>query len=166
MAVEGKDHLSFPLFAGKAWERPKLLSNASILLSPHLHFSCHLPSSLTNPTMLLLLSFLNLMLSVRVVSAACYDFNFNLNTHPDAQPCNKIVGRISMCCNTNLSTSDFLTRRQPVSTNDLCKNVVAGSANDITTKYWREGCSDRGWNSQYCLTGIRTSSSVSNPPPK
>jgi hypothetical protein len=110
VAVEGKDHLSFPLFAGKAWGRPKLLSNASILLSPYLHFPCHLPSSLTNPTMLLLLSFLNLMLSVRVVSAACYDFNFNLNTPPGAQPCNNIVGRISMCCNTNLSTSDFLTR--------------------------------------------------------
>jgi hypothetical protein len=116
--------------------------------------------------MLLLLSFLYPMLSVRVVSATCYDINFNLNTHPDAQPCNNIVGRISMCCDTNRSTSDLPYTPDSCLPNGLCKNVYTNSANGRSTKYWREGCSDMGWNSQYCLKGICTSSSVSNPPPK
>lgn len=165
MAVEGKDHLPFFLFAGKAWG-PHCYLKPRFFLSPHLHFSCHLLSSLTNPTMLLLLSFLYPMLSVRVVSATCYDINFNLNTHPDAQPCNNIVGRISMCCDTNRSTSDLPYTPDSCLPNGLCKNVYTNSANGRSTKYWREGCSDMGWNSQYCLKGICTSSSVSNPPPK
>ncbi|KAH8757028.1 hypothetical protein BGZ57DRAFT_996774, partial [Hyaloscypha finlandica] len=137
-------------------------------LSPHLHFSCHLLSSVTNPTMLLLLSFLYPMLSVRVVSAACYDFNFNLNTHPDAQPYNNIVGRISMCCDTNRSTSDLPYTPDTCLPSGLCKNTAVARPRKSFGSATSSSASVTGSKtitSTSSMTSTSTSSPASTVPP-
>ena len=104
---------------------------------------------------------LNILLFATVVSALCYDINGGLITHTDFLPCNSISGTISMCCATNRGPSSSLTPDTCLP-NGLCQNIFT---NETTLKpdvnYWREGCSDSTWNSQYCLKGICASSSVS-----
>jgi hypothetical protein len=111
-----------------------------------------------------LLPLLPLLLSAPVASAACWDIYSNINTHSDAQPCNNIDGTVvpSMCCDTNRSAAYLPITPDTCLLNGLCKNVQTDTAtNQQVTQYWREGCSDSGWSSQYCLKGVCTGSSVS-----
>jgi hypothetical protein len=102
-----------------------------------------------------------LLLSVSLASAACYDINFQLVTNPDAVPCNNVQGAISMCCDTNRGPSSPYTPDTCLP-NGLCKSVFTNTTTGKPdTNYWREFCSDVGWNKQSCLTNICSSSSVS-----
>jgi hypothetical protein len=98
------------------------------------------------------------LLYARVASAACYNINGNIVTDPDAVPCGS--GSISMCCDSNRGASSPYTPDTCLP-NGLCQNIFTNlTTNKPDTNYWREGCSDSGWNSRYCLTGVCTGSSV------
>ncbi|KAE9379836.1 hypothetical protein N431DRAFT_432220 [Stipitochalara longipes BDJ] len=100
-----------------------------------------------------------LLLSASAASAACYGIDSSLVTNPDAAPCNSAQGSISMCCDSNRGASSLYTPDTCLS-NGLCQNIFTNeTTGKPDTNYWREGCSDRGWNSQYCLTGVCTGSS-------
>ena len=105
-----------------------------------------------------LISFLSF---ARVISAVCYDINGTLVTTADYVPCNSISGTISMCCALNRGSSSPFTPDTCLP-NGLCQNVFTNqTTNKPDTNYWREYCSDPGWNSQYCLPAACTTPSVS-----
>jgi len=131
-------------------------------------FAQHLPfptswflTSKALPTMFLFLYAIDFLAFARLISANCYNINGNIVTSSDVVPCNNIAGMISMCCATNRGTSSPYTPDTCLP-NGLCQNLFTNqTTGKPDTNYWREGCSDSGWNNQFCLEGICSSSSVS-----
>ena len=94
------------------------------------------------------------ILFTSLAAAACYNPDGSLDTDPAAQPCNQVVGTQSMCCNTNRTTGG--TPPDTCEPNGLCLNRYNGAP-----LYWRGSCTERSWNSPYCLKGFCTSGLVS-----
>lgn len=77
--------------------------------------------------------------------------NGTAETNPAFQPCNQVVGTISMCCGTNWTGGVVGT--DTCETNGLClNNNPVGNV----PLYWRGSCTDPTWKSPYCLRGLCT----------
>lgn len=109
----------------------------------------------------MLLSLLSLLATLQLGSALCYNITSALVTSSEVQPCNNIQGATSMCCATNRGSSSSFTADACLP-NGLCQNVFTNqTTKKPDTNYWRESCSDSGWNSKFCLKDICWGGSVS-----
>lgn len=99
-------------------------------------------------TLLLLpLSFLLFSSCLSPVLAQCYLRNGTRVPSTDYQPCNSQIGAVSMCCASNRTMN-----ADTCLANGLCQNYAENDAgNNIVTILWRESCSDRTWQSPFCL---------------
>lgn len=108
------------------------------------------------------LSFISITLFVKAISAVCYKTDGSLISDTEYVPCNSITGTISMCCGTNRGSSSPYTADTCLS-NGLCQNIFTNlTTNKPDINYWREGCSDKNWNNQTCLSDICLSVSINS----
>jgi hypothetical protein len=92
-------------------------------------------------------------LYIWVVHATCYNPNGSAITNPAFQPCNQVVGTISMCCGTNWTNG--IVEPDTCEPNGLCLNSYEGAP-----LYWRGSCTDPTWKSPNCLSNLCTEYSV------
>lgn len=109
----------------------------------------------------MLLSLLSLLATLQLGAALCYNITSVLVTSNEVQQCNNIQGATLMCCATNRGSSSSFTADTCLP-NGLCQNVFTNqTTKKPDTNYWRESCSDSGWNSKFCLKDICWGQSVS-----
>lgn len=122
------------------------------------HFT--VPSFLFRDVCLFIMYIIFAIICLRLLNAAsasCYNIHNALISNSDYQPCNNAVGSVSMCCGTNRGSKSAATPDTCLQ-NGLCQNIATDQrSGNPSTSYWREGCSDKTWNSPYCLKGICTS---------
>ncbi|TVY36160.1 hypothetical protein LSUB1_G006471 [Lachnellula subtilissima] len=88
----------------------------------------------------------------RTITATCYNPDGSEAVDSVAfQPCNQIAGSISQCCGTNWSGVNQLVANDVCQPNGLCLN----SLNDAPL-YWRSSCTDKTWQSPFCLKELCT----------
>ncbi|TVY36285.1 hypothetical protein LOCC1_G008608, partial [Lachnellula occidentalis] len=88
----------------------------------------------------------------RSIIATCYNPDGSEAVDRVAfQPCNQIAGAVSQCCGTNW------TGVNPAVANDVCQpnGLCLNSLNDAPL-YWRSSCTDKTWQSPFCLKGLCT----------
>ena len=100
-----------------------------------------------------------LFIMVSRVLATCYFPNGTATTNEEFQPCVAITGVVSMCCATNRTqfADECLSNglcHNPCATTGLCGDTTGG-------QYWRETCTDKTWNSPFCLKNVCTNPAVS-----
>ena len=79
----------------------------------------------------------------------CYLPDGILESSQDYQPCNSVLGTISMCCGTNRTG----IAAESCLPNGLCRKF--GTEGGVTTEVlWRESCTDPTWQSPFCLRNI------------
>ena len=115
--------------------------------------SVFVASCFRRPAGLQRLSLLSLCLVVLLVlpqvNSQCYFPNRTQNTNSDYQPCPPATqGLPSMCCATNRAANP-----DTCLPNGLCEgHGEIGAGFDTEAPYYRESCTDKSWNSTYCLT--------------
>ncbi|TVY18715.1 hypothetical protein LARI1_G003846, partial [Lachnellula arida] len=88
----------------------------------------------------------------RMVTATCYNPDGSEAVDRVAfQPCNQIAGTISQCCGTNWSGVNPMVTNDVCQPNGLCLNSLNGAP-----LYWRSSCTDKTWQSPFCLKGLCT----------
>ncbi|KAA6406787.1 MAG: hypothetical protein FRX48_09511 [Lasallia pustulata] len=114
-----------PVFVASCFRRPKGLRPLS------LHGLC-----------------LVILLALPRVNSQCYFPNRTQNTNSDYQPCPPAAqGLASMCCATNRTSNPDTCHP-----NGLCEgHGEVGAGFDPEAPYYRESCTDKSWNSTYCL---------------
>lgn len=89
------------------------------------------------------------VLLLRGASAACYMPNETAQIS-DYSPCYAFHSDDSFCCaNHKTITTGYPNLHDNCLPNGLCQWIYQGQ-----TQYWREGCSNASWPSEWCLTGI------------
>ena len=94
---------------------------------------------------------------LRMTTATCYNPDGSEAQNSAAfQPCNQVTGTISQCCGTNW------TGVNPEIANDVCQpnGLCLNSAHGLPL-FWRSSCTDKTWQSPFCLKGLCTSVDVS-----
>lgn len=89
-----------------------------------------------------------ILLALPRVNSQCYFPNRTQNTNSDYQPCPPAAqGLASMCCATNRTSNPDTCHP-----NGLCEgHGEVGAGFDPEAPYYRESCTDKSWNSTYCL---------------
>lgn len=94
------------------------------------------------------------LLSCALVRATCYNPDGSEVTAPAFQPCNQVVGQVSVCCGTNWTGG--VVQKDTCESNGLCLNSYNGEP-----MYWRGSCTDPTWKSPLCLRNLCTDEEVS-----
>lgn len=115
-----------------------------------------MPSSSSIPWALALI--LLAILSRTAHGTTCYYPNGDPVNNDEYTPCRNSTD-YTMCCRTGGLVPDTCDE------NGLCYNICdqmgSGCHNDPGT-YWRESCTDRSWQSPYCLQHVCTDKTVSS----
>ncbi|KAF2821069.1 hypothetical protein CC86DRAFT_470840 [Ophiobolus disseminans] len=83
----------------------------------------------------------------------CYNANGTLFWGDAYKPCNQVEGTTSTCCATN-KPADWNQTNDVCQPNGLCKGTYESATKGRLPTYWRTGCTDRTWDSPFCLKGV------------